>query len=112
MLDHLVLESINQAGGTCHPETGHYAKLVYKGCETKERAEEIKRALFRSAVYMHKHGHANVSMSAKIVRRGNEWDVEFLAINKEHAQAYVVRKYGEDRTKWPYSPRRGDRNYG
>lgn len=112
ILDHLVKASIEQAGGTFDPVSGHYAKLVYRGIEDRERAAEIERALRRSAYYMHKHGIADVSAATRIVRDGETWAVEFHAVNKMHARAYVLKKYGPDRTKWPYSPRRGDSNYG
>jgi hypothetical protein len=112
VLDHLVRASIDQAGGKHHPDTGHYATLVYKGIETRERADEIKRALHRCALYMHKKGIASVGMSAKVLRDGNGWKVEFRAVDKTMARKYVLQKYGPDRSKWPYSPRRGDANYG
>jgi hypothetical protein len=46
-------------------------------------------------------------MSAKIVKaKDGTWSVEFRAINKAHAKAYVLAKYGADRSQWPYDPRR------
>jgi hypothetical protein len=91
---------MSKANGTPDPETGHYAKLVYAGCETKDRAVEIKRALFRSARYV------GVSVSANIVKAPDgTFQVHFFAINKAHAKKYVLEKYGPDRSKWAYDPR-------
>jgi hypothetical protein len=104
ILDHLLHASVNQAGGK-HNKEGHYAELVYAGCETKERALEIKRALFRAGK---RTGH---SVSAKVLRNGNVYDVHFKAIDKIHAKKYVMDHYGADRTKWPYSPFKRDPNY-
>lgn len=106
ILDHLVQASIEQAGGKHHPQTGHYATLRYTGIETRERAEDIKRALYRCAHYMHKNNIADVGMSATILRIGEEYVVEFRAVDKSIARAYVLKRYGPDRSKWPYDPRR------
>lgn len=94
-----------QVNGIYHPETGHYGELVYAGCPTRERAQEIRRALFRSGK------HVGCSVSAKIVKNGEVFDVHFKAIDKTMAKQYMLDHYGEDRTKWPYSPYRKDPNY-
>ena len=101
-----VQASIDAASGTCDPETGHYATLHYTGIGTRERADEIKRALFRAARYL------ECSMSATVHRSDDGYWVEFRAISKKHARAYMIKKYGTNRANWPYSPRRGDPNYG
>jgi hypothetical protein len=106
VLDHLIQASIDQADGKHHPETGHYATLRYTGCETRERATEVKRALFRCANWMHKHGIASIGMNAEIIKDGNTWTVEFRAVDKELARQHVIQKYGDDPNKWPYFARR------
>lgn len=106
VLDHLIQASIDQAGGTFHPETGHYATLRYTGIETRERAQEIKRSLYRCASFMHRNKIADIGMSASIKREGREFVVEFMAVDKTKAREHVMAKYGEDRSKWPYDPRR------
>lgn len=100
VLDHLVVASVERAGGKHHPETGAYSELVYAGCATRERASEIKRALFRAAK------HTGYSMNARVVKNGSEFDVHFTAHDKALAKAHVLAKYGADRSKWPYDPRR------
>lgn len=90
--------SIDQAGGT-HDERGWYATLRYAGCDTRERAVEVKNGLFRAA------RRAKVSVFTKIEPDADgTWHVEFTAVSKDHARAYVVRTYGKDTASWPYNP--------
>lgn len=103
ILDDYLYASVTQADGVHDPETGHYATLVYSGCESKERAVEISKALYRSGV------HLGLSVKATVKRRGDVWDVEYRAIDKAHARRHVLEKYGPDRSKWPYDPRRKGR---
>ena len=98
--DHLRM-SMSKANGIPDPETGHYAKLIYAGCESKERAAEIKRALFRAGRYV------GCSVSATVKPAGDgTYQVHFMAISKTHARKYILEKHGADRSKWPYDPRR------
>lgn len=76
-------------------ETGHYGTLIYSGCETKERALEIKRSLYRCAK------HLGYSMHAEIEPAGDGYQVRFKAIDKAAARAYVRKKYGD---RMPYNP--------
>jgi hypothetical protein len=82
-------------------EHGHYATLVYTGCETRERAEEIKRSLYRCGKQLGVSVHAEVEPAA-----AGGFQVRFKAIDKAAARAYVLQRYGNDRTRWPYNPRR------
>lgn len=96
----MVRASISQANGVPDPEKGHYATLVYAGCESRERADEIKRALFRSARYV------GVSVSASVKAAGDgTYAVTFKAIDKSYAKKYMIEHFGADRSKWPYDPR-------
>lgn len=104
ILDYLIKASVDQAKGL-YNESGHYAELVYTGCESAVRAKLIKR-------HLHNAGkHLGFSVSATIERHGNEWHVRFKAIDKTMAKKYMIEHYGADRTKWPYSPWRHDPNY-
>lgn len=97
--DDLILASVNAANGVFHPETGHYSRLRFTGCETKERANEVKQSLYRCAAYL------KYSMSATVVPADDgTYTVEFVVINKAHARAHVLARYGTDRSKWPYDP--------
>lgn len=104
VLDHLVLESVSQAGGKPDAE-GKYRELHYTGIDSRERADEIKRALYRAKRYV---GH---SVHARVERTGSTYRVVFFAVDPVKAKAYMLRTYGTDRTKWPYSPMRGDPNF-
>lgn len=106
--DAYILASVDRAGGIGrhHPETGHYATLVIKGLASREEAEEWKRSLYRCAHYLSRAGIADVSISASIRRDGSAYLVEFKAINKTLARKHVMEKYGPDRSRWPYDPRR------
>lgn len=99
-------ESIARAGGKHHPKTGHYAELVIAACESLEEAEEEKRALHRAGRRL------GVSVSAEIEKRGKLYDVRFRAIHKDYGRAHVIARYGNDRSKWPYDPRRRDQRSG
>jgi hypothetical protein len=102
-----VQASVDSVDGKHDPDTGHYGTMHYVGCPTRERAFKVKQALFRAAQ------RKGVSMSAKILPADDgTFFVEFKAINKAHARKYMLDRYGNDRSKWPYSPFAGDKNYG
>ena len=108
VLDSHVMASVEQAGGLGkhHPETGHYAELIIKGLTSKEEAQEWSRSLYRAAHYLNRNNIAPVSMSAKIERDGDGYRIRFKAVDKTLARKHVMEKYGADRSKWPYDPRR------
>jgi hypothetical protein len=108
VLDHYVWASVEQAGGPGRhdPATGHYAELVIRDLADRAEAEEHVRALNRAALHLHRYQVADVGMSAKVERDGQEWIVRFKAIDKTHARNYMLKRYGPDRSKWPYDPRR------
>lgn len=91
--------SIDQAGGI-PDENGHYAEVIYAGCETRERANEIKQGLHRSKRYL------NVSCSPKVEKSPDgTFLVRFRAYTKQAAKKYLLEKYGTDVNNWPYRPR-------
>jgi hypothetical protein len=108
VLDDWILASVSQAGGLGqhHPKTGHYATLWIRGLDSKENAQEWQQALYRCAHYLNRTGTAPVSMSAKIHRKGSGYEIEFRAVDKTLARKHVLERYGPDRSKWPYDPRR------
>lgn len=108
VVDDYIMASVNAAGGIGqhHPETGHYGTLVIRGLADRDEAEEWKRALFRCAHYLNRHKLAAVSMSATIKRDGGKYLIQYSAVDKTIARAHVMAKYGTDRSKWPYDPRR------
>jgi hypothetical protein len=55
---------------------------------------------------------ADVSMAAKVIRDGDEYAVDFRAVDKTMARKFIIDTYGPDPSKWPYIPRKGFQNYG
>jgi hypothetical protein len=108
--DDWILASVERAGGLGkhHPATGHYADLVITGLASKEEADEYKRSLFRCAHYLNRTGRAPVSMSSDRPVRAADgtYSLRFRAVDKTLARAHVLARYGTDRSKWPYDPRR------
>jgi hypothetical protein len=99
ILDAHLQASVDQAGGVAD-ESGHYAPVIYAGCADRDRAKEIVQALHRSKRYV------GVSMSANIVKaEDGTYQVHFKAHTKEAAKLYMLQKYGNDVSKWPYQPR-------
>lgn len=81
--------------------TGHYRELLYTGIEDKERADEIRRSLFRCARYL------GYSMKAEIEKAADgTFQIRFKAIDKDAARLWVIQRYGPDPASWPYDPRR------
>ena len=105
VLDDYIHASVNQAGGK-HNKDGHYAELVIRDLDSREEATEWKNALYRCALYLQRNGVLDVSMHAEIERDGDKFAIRYKAVDKTHARAHVMAKYGTDRTKWPYDPRR------
>jgi hypothetical protein len=108
VLDAWILASVEQAGGLGrhHPDTGHYATLIIRGLASRDEAAEWSRALYRCAHYLNRTGQVPVSMSAKVERDGTKYKITFRAVDKTLARKHVLERYGPDRSKWPYDPRR------
>ena len=106
--DDYILASVTQAGGIGQhdPATGHYAEMVIRGLADMDEATEWKNSLYRCAHYLNRKGIAPVSMSAvSIERDGKYLAIRFSTGDKTYARRQVLRKYGPDRSKWPYDPR-------
>lgn len=85
------------AGG--QDEHGHYRELIYAGIQTKERAQEIKRSLYRCAK------HLGYSVVATIEHNADgNYQVRFKAIDKARARRYIAAKYKGREHEMPYNP--------
>jgi hypothetical protein len=74
--------------------------LVYIGCETRERALEVRRMLYRSA------GHFKVSLHAPVVQAPDgTYQITFTVYTKSAGRKSVLERYGPDRSAWPFDPR-------
>lgn len=109
VLDHWLMASVERAGGIGrhHPETGHYAELVI-ACADVTEARQYSQALYRCARYLSKWQLADVGVSVDKPKRRPDGKVavRFRAVDKTLARQHVMQKYGTDRSKWPYDPRR------
>lgn len=89
----------SSVAGGLDTQTGHYAELIYSGCESEARAQEIKRSLYRCAK------HLGYSMKAEVEPgAGGAFQVRFKAIDKTAARTYVRKRYGQDMPYNPYAP--------
>jgi hypothetical protein len=99
ILDAELQAAIDHVGGQHDPATGWYATLHYTGCESRDRAKEIKRALYRSAY------HLKVSLTTRIFQAPDKtWTVEFTPINKQHGRDFIAKQSGGDPSKLAYNP--------
>jgi hypothetical protein len=62
---------------------------------------ELRRGLFNAAKHQGVSVHAN-----KIHNDDGTWTIVYAVHDKVKARARVLAKYGNDRQKWPYNPRR------
>jgi hypothetical protein len=99
-VSHLVRASLDSVNGSPDSETGWYGTLHYTGCETRARAEEIRKALYRAARYF----KVSMAVDPIVADPDGTFRLIYRAINKEHARAYVKAKYGKDPSNWPYRP--------
>jgi hypothetical protein len=104
-MDDYIWASINATNGVHDPETGFYGTLVYAGCESRDRASQIEKALRRCAFYMFHHKQADIGMHASIKNKHDgTYDVEFVAVKKAYTYKYLIDRYGSDKSRWPYDP--------
>lgn len=106
VLDQHILAAVTAAGGVGKHNAGHYGQLVIDGFADADEAEEWRKALYRSAAYMHRNGVAPVSVSVKKERDGAGWRLVFDVFDKTTARGHILSKHGADRSRWPYDPRR------
>lgn len=104
-----VLASVQQAGGQYDPATGFYTWITVR-FGPNEDPQEWHQALRRAARYLHANGIANIGIHIE-PKRGTKRDakgryIRYVAVNKAHTYQYMLTKYGSDRSKWPYDPRR------
>lgn len=108
LLDAHIAASV--AGGQ-DPATLHFSELTedeINGQQIRdaEAARQLKNALYRAARRYNLTASTKVSLSAKVEKRADgTYQVRFRAIDKAAGRAYMIQRYGPDRTKWPYNPR-------
>lgn len=106
-------------------------KVASPPCDSFEIADELRRALYRSARYFCScerpsctrkfgnipgrnkdhpaggcpRGGQRVSCRADVVRHGRKWRVEFTLWDKQESIRQVIASYGPDPSRWPYLAR-------
>lgn len=105
-VDEWVRESIRQANGQHDPVTGWYKPITITGVKNAAEAYEIEKAIRRCAYYLfRKKKHYVSSHVEKRKQPDGSYHVMYVAVHKDYAYAYMIKKYGEDTSKWPYPPR-------
>jgi hypothetical protein len=102
--DHLVAAAIAKGNGTV---------LKYTGIETYDRAEEIRRGIYRCA--RHRNITADAGPGGRLVsgpdemgvrKRGRTYELWYRIHAKRSGRKAHLERYGADRSAWPYDPRR------
>jgi hypothetical protein len=92
---------------------GYGVVLKYTGIETYDRAEEIRRGIYRCA--KHRQITADAGPGGRLVtgademgvrKKGREYEVWYRVHNKRSGRKAHLERYGADRSAWPYDPRR------
>jgi hypothetical protein len=95
ILDHYIKASIE--GGM--DDGGHYKELIYSGVQDRERAIEIRRALFRSA------SHLGVSLKCDVeTDAAGVHHIRFHAIDKQVGRSHIARQAQGDPSSLSYNP--------
>lgn len=85
-----------------NPENGYYGTLVVSGIEDMDRAVLIKRNLFNAARRMNYSLAASIQTVPGKDGKPDTYQVTYTPIDKQIARAYVIARYGTDKSKWPY----------
>jgi len=102
--DHLVQAAIAK---------GYGKVLIYSGIEDITRADDIRRGVYRCA--RHRGLTADAGPGAGrlatgddmgIRKTGRTYELRFRMWTKSQGKKRLLDKYGTDRSKWPYDPRR------
>lgn len=101
--DHLVVAAIAKGMGV---------ELRYQGIGSYERADDIRKGIYRCAKHRGLTADAGFSREAQGDEMGmwkmpdGEWEVRYRLWDKKSARKRHIERYGTDRSKWPYDPRR------
>lgn len=101
--DHLVVAALEQ---------GYGKVLVYSGIETVERADDIRRGIYRCA--KHRGITAEAGPSGRLVtgddmgvrKTGKTYALHYRLWDKRQGRKALLERHGPDRGSWPYDPRR------
>jgi hypothetical protein len=109
----VVLQALQQHG---------FGRLILSPpCSTWDQADDVRRGLYRSAghycscgdpmchrkyrLYCPQQGQ-RISTQAEIVKDDKDrLRVQFQLFDKKDARRSHIKRYGSDRTRWPYDPK-------
>jgi hypothetical protein len=101
--DHFVTAALQQGFGT---------ELVLTGIESYERADDIRKGIYRCARHRKVSAEAGPSRTVTgdgemgIHKTGKTYTLRFKIQDKRAARKRHLERYGPDRAAWPYDPRR------
>jgi hypothetical protein len=101
--DHLVVAAVDK---------GYGVELRYQGIGDFERANDIRKGIYRCGRHRGLAVEAGSGREADAGEMGihkmanGEWEVRYRIHDKKSARKRHIEKYGTDRSKWPYDPRR------
>jgi hypothetical protein len=104
--DHLVVAALEQ---------GYGKELRYTGIESYERADEIRRGIYRCTKHRGVTGDAGPSRLVDagtdaeqmgIRKTGKTYELRYRVWDKRQARKRHIERHGTDRASWPYDPRR------
>jgi hypothetical protein len=103
--DHLVTAAIDKGFGRV---------LVYSGVESWQRADDIRKGIFRCA--KHRGVSADAGPSREVTgqdpgimgirKTGRTFELRYRLWSKRDARRAHLDRHGPDRGSWPYDPRR------
>lgn len=89
-------------------------QVNYDGIETPERAEEIRRGIYRCAQHRKLSVQVRWLHNGELTSKTTSWPpdkaktgyrLEIEVFRKAHGRRHVVETRGPDRTLWDYNPR-------
>lgn len=104
--DHVVAAAIQQ---------GYGKVLVYSGLESYERADDIRKGVYRCTRHRGVTGDAGPSRllppgagpdEMGIRKTGKTYELRFRVWDKRTGRKRHLERHGTDRASWPYDPRR------
>jgi len=100
--DHLVVAALGQGFGR---------ELVLSGLESFERADAVRKGIYRCARHRRVSAEAGparvVDQPAMGIRKtGRTYALHFKMHRKRDGRRHLLDHHGPDRASWPYDPRR------
>lgn len=101
--DHLVMAALQQ---------GYGRELVLAGLESFERADQVRKGIYRCARHRRISAEAGPARvvddpgAMGIHKNGRTYSLRFKVHRKRDGRRHLLEHHGPDRSRWPYDPRR------